>query len=261
MSIKIKKILKSVISVLILILSSFCGLAFADEIIVQEKYNGATMESCRGIEGVRTTKKVVALTFDDGPHKKYTKEILEILKLNNIRATFFVIGKNAENNPGVLEEAYTNGNVIANHTYSHFFLTKLSDNGVENEMLMADKIIYGIIGVHPALFRPPYGACSVRSTAIVGRLGFATISWDDMTDDYNVSQTTPEKIANSIIKYAHPGAIIGFHDGGGNREKTVKALPVVIEALRSKGYKFLTIPELLNIKAYADQKLVTTEKA
>ncbi|EKE01312.1 MAG: polysaccharide deacetylase [uncultured bacterium] len=217
---------------------------------VKEK-TGRAMKICQGIEQAKTAKKVVALTFDDGPHPKHTREILEILKQHDIRATFFVIGKNAQRHPDVIKEADTDGNIISNHSYSHFYLTTLSSDDIETELQKTNNLIYKTIQKYPTFFRPPYGACSDKSTQIVDRLGFTTITWNVMTDDYSSRQTS-ERIAAYVIKHAKPGAIIGLHDGGGNREKTVGALPIIIKALKDEGYKFLTIPELLNIKAYRD---------
>lgn len=208
------------------------------------------MQICRGINGIKTNKKVVALTFDDGPHKKYTNEILEVLKQHNIKATFFVIGKNAENYPDVVKNIYLNGNDIGNHTYSHFYLTKLSNKDIEKEITSCNKIIQNIIYEDPLFFRPPYGACSARTSGIIEQLNITPIGWSDMTDDYNVNNTTHEKIADELIKYVRPGAIIGMHDGGGNREKTVLALPIIIQTLKAKGYKFLTVSELVGIDTY-----------
>lgn len=208
------------------------------------------MKICRGIERAKTTKKIVALTFDDGPHQKYTKEILEILKQNNIRATFFVIGKNAQRYPDIITAAYKNGNIIGNHSYSHFYLTNLTDDEIKFELSRTSQLVHTIIKEYPILFRPPYGACSYRSARITQQLDFVTIVWNDMTNDYDVKQTTHEKIAADIIKNAKPGSIIGLHDGGGNREKTVAALPIIINALKIAGYEFLTLPELLDIQAY-----------
>lgn len=208
------------------------------------------MKVCRGIERAKTSKKVVALTFDDGPHQKYTEAILDILQRNNIRATFFVIGKNAQRYPQIIAKIYKNGNVIGNHSYSHFYLTKLTAEEVVAELTKTSELVSAVIKEYPILFRPPYGVCSVRSAEITRQLGFITIVWDDMANDYEVNHTTPEMIAADVIKLAKPGSIIGLHDGGGNRKKTVMALPIIINTLRAAGYEFLTLSEMLNIKAY-----------
>ncbi|MBU0744216.1 MAG: polysaccharide deacetylase family protein [Gammaproteobacteria bacterium] len=215
----------------------------------QKKYL-ASMLACRGIRKAHTTKKVVALTFDDGPSKKYTSEIFEILRINNIKATFFVVGKNAAEYPKVIKEAYQDGNIIGNHTYSHSNLSRLDGEDIDFELSKNSNIIHKLIGVYPTFFRPPYGICSDKSRRVAKNLGLKTIMWNDMVDDYHVNRTTPEKIASEIIELVTPGAIIGLHDGGGNRGKTVAALPIIIASLKNQGYLFLSLSELLDIPAY-----------
>jgi peptidoglycan-N-acetylglucosamine deacetylase len=252
---------------LLLLLCGFCNLAFANiysysapDNVVQgsvfrsfkqpeiKKYQTAKKY---GIIGqIKTRKKIIALTFDDGPDPKYTGEILEILKQHNIHATFFVMGRHVELYPEMVKTTYKNGNVIGNHTYSHPYLTNLSDDRIESELVGTSKLIDHIIGKYPILFRPPYGAHPLKSTDIVNKLGFITITWNDTTNDYDEAQTTPAKIVNAVIKLAKPGAIILLHDGGGKREKTVKALPIIIETLKNEGYEFRTIPEMLKIDGY-----------
>ena len=235
------KILQSFLLVGIL---AICVLAFG----MSQEY--AAVKVCRGIERAKTAKKVLALTFDDGPHQKYTEAILDILQNNGIRATFFVIGKNAQRYPQIIAKIYKGGNVIGNHSYSHFYLTKLTDEKVRAELTKTSELVNAVIKKYPILFRPPYGICSARSAEITRQLGFVTIVWNDTTNDYEVEQTTPEKIAADIIKLAKPGSIIGLHDGGGNRQKTVAALPIIINTLKTAGYEFLTLPEMLNVEAY-----------
>lgn len=225
----------------------FCGLVFADN--DSSKNNSVVTRACRNTGKLETTRKIVALTFDDGPHEKYTGEILDILQQNNVKATFFVVGKNAKRYPNIIKKIYMSGHVIANHTYSHNDLTMLSDDEIETEITMASRVVYKIIDEYPMLFRPPYGACSTKTAKVVCGLGFRTIAWSDVANDYDI-KITYEKIANNIIDNVQPGAIIVLHDGGGKREKTVKALSIIINALRDKGYEFLTIPELLGIEAY-----------
>jgi peptidoglycan/xylan/chitin deacetylase (PgdA/CDA1 family) len=203
---------------------------------------------------VKTRKRIIALTFDDGPHEKCTEEILEILKQNEIHATFFVIGRNLQAHPEIVKEAYKNGNVIGNHSFSHSRFTTLSEKEIVDELLKTNELIYNTIGVYPLLFRYPYGGCSDKSREVVDSLGFTTIAWCDATNDYDADKTTSEKIAEDIIKLAKPGAIIILHDGGGDREKTVQALPIIIKALKEKGYRFLTLPELLKVEAYRKPK-------
>lgn len=218
----------------------------------QEPYFTIT-KTHRGIEKIKTKHKVVALTFDDGP-SRYTPEILEILRSNGIKGTFFFIGQNMEYYPAIVKQTYLDGNIIANHTYSHPWLTKRSNEQIDNELITTNKIIYDIIGECAVLFRPPYGACSARTAKAIDDLGFTSIGWSDMANEFDVNNTTAEKIASELIRYARPGGIIGLHDGGGNRAKSVKALVIVINRLTDMGYEFVTIPELLDIEGYIPKK-------
>jgi Predicted xylanase/chitin deacetylase len=208
------------------------------------------IKACRGINKASTAKKMVALTFDDGPSSEYTRDILRVLKKNNIRGTFFVIGKNVLEYPQVLKEIHLAGHVIGNHTYSHYNLANLAKEEVEAELTKAGKLVNKLIGKRPILYRPPYGSCSVASYQVASELSLKTIMWSAMTDDYLVEQTSPEKIAGEIISMVTPGAIIGLHDGGGNRAKTVKALEIIIEKLNQQGYVFVTVSELLDFPEY-----------
>ena len=208
------------------------------------------MTTCGGFNSAHTTKKVVALTFDDGPSKKYTEQVTKVLELNGIRGTFFFIGRNVGEYPQIAREAYKKGHIIGNHTYSHYHLNRLTGESIEYELTKSAEEIKKAIGVYPLLFRPPYGACSAGSVRVARNLGYKTIMWNAMVDDYHVDRTTPEKIASKLLNLVRPGGIIGMHDGGGNREKTVAALQMLISILKNEGYEFVTIPELLGVQAY-----------
>lgn len=237
-------------------------LAWADEITVintqpttlitpigNQNYTSKLTQSCKGINHLQTKRKIVALTFDDGPHKIYTKQVLQILKKHNIKATFFLIGVNIDGNENIVRKMAEEGHVVANHSYAHYHLPTMSADEIKRSLITTSKSIANIIGEYPILFRPPYGACSRQSVKTIKDLGYKTIMWNDMVDDYNPNTTT-QKITMGIINLAKPGAIIGMHDGGGNREKTVATLPIIIKTLKSQGYEFLTIPELLGIDPY-----------
>jgi peptidoglycan/xylan/chitin deacetylase (PgdA/CDA1 family) len=236
----------------------FANTSFVSVIDPLHKENSSKYHliTCKGTSSIHTTRRIIALTFDDGPSMKHTKQVLGVLKLNNIKGTFFFIGKNARKYQKIVREAYNNGHVIGNHSYSHYHLNRLNGEDIENELTKTSELIEKIIGVYPLLFRPPYGACSLESVRVARNLHFKTIMWSAMVDDYHVDRTTSEKIASQILGLVHPGAIIGLHDGGGNREKTVEALQIIIKALQNEGYEFVTIPELLGINPY-DERLVS----
>lgn len=198
----------------------------------------------------KSEKKNIALTFDDGPNGKYTEQVLDILKKNNIKVTFFVCGDSTALDPDLVKEEYDMGNEIGNHTFSHPNLAKLSDTEVKKELTKANDEIYKAINKYPVLFRPPYGSSSARVNQILSQLGFKKITWDYMVDDYDIGKTTADKIASQVISHAHSGAIIDMHDGGGNREKTIAALPIIIAELKKQNYDFVTVSAIVKIDPY-----------
>lgn len=202
----------------------------------------------------QTKEKIIALTFDDGPNEPYTSQILDILNSNGIKATFFEVGQNAQFYPEITQKLFNSGQVIANHSYSHPYWMML-DNQIkaDSEIDQAQTIIDSIIGKIPHLFRPPHGFKSPNLLQVAKKDNLAVIEWSDMTKDYD--NIPSEKIAQNILAKAKPGGIIVLHDGaenhhGADRSHTVEALPVIIEKLKSQGYKFVTVPELLGIPAY-----------
>lgn len=197
-----------------------------------------------------TSQKLVALTFDDGPHKKYTQEILDILQKYNAKATFFVMGGNAKLYPDLIKKEYAAGHEVANHSFTHPNIAHMSDTAIQKELMKCSDTINKIIHVYPIVFRPPFGATSKHANEVINNMGFKVITWSYMINDYDVSKMTSDIISSSVIKNTRPGAIIVMHDGNGNREKTVTALAIILKNLSDKGYKFVTVAELLNIPPY-----------
>lgn len=192
--------------------------------------------------------KMIALTFNGGP-SEYTAAILDILEYKGINATFFVVGKSINAYSEVVRRAFGDGNAIGNHTYSHPNLTTLGAKAIEVELLKTSELIYKTIYVHPLLFCPPFGACSAACKKVTSNLKFKKIIWDYAATDY-VKGSTPQIIARNVISNAAPGAIVALHDGGGSGENTVRALPIIIDALNKAGYRFVTVDVLLGVKAY-----------
>lgn len=203
------------------------------------------MGKCHGIHEISTNKKVIALTFDDGPAEKHTKEILSILDKYKIKATFFLVGKNAMMHPNLVKDIFNNQHALGNHSFSHIrFSTVESREKIQSELDNTNAIIYQLTGIAPKLFRPPYGVCSEMSTEIAVKSGYKTILW---SDDYDINKTGVAHIIKDVVGLAHPGGIILLHDG---HEDIVKALPIILQKLQAEGYTFLTVPELLNINQH-----------
>jgi peptidoglycan-N-acetylglucosamine deacetylase len=210
-------------------------------------------------------EKAVALTFDDGPNEPYTSQILDILKENNIQATFFVIGKNVELYPDIARRILAEGNVLGNHSYSHDANHALSEFGAR-DMERAETVIYDITGVQPHLYRPPHGKKSPWELTSLKRNQIIEVNWSVTANDqhkYAFFGTPAAKdFATAIVHNIHPGSIILVHDGYGlnhvsakaDKSLTVEALPLIIQQLKDAGYSFVTVPVLLGVPAYNETK-------
>lgn len=184
-------------------------------------------------------KKVVALTFDDGP-SKYTKKILDILKKEEACATFFIVGNKALFYKEELQRMLKEGSEIGNHSYSHKWLNRLSENEFKEEINKTQKVIEDITGFTPKIFRPTYGGYSDKLKTYTD-LNF--ILWNVDSEDWKVKNTN--KILNNIFKSVKDESIILMHD---NHEYSVKALKEIIDNLKNDGYQFVTVSELLEIQ-------------
>lgn len=196
-----------------------------------------------------SAQKKIALTFDDGPQDAYTPQILDILKEYQVRATFFLIGKNVEVFPALAKRIVQEGHVIGNHTYTHSDLRLQTKNQIKQQMKKTEKAILDATDVKPYLFRPPYGTDNNLVLLEAESLGYVIIKWS--VSGLNGRHDAPsEKIVKRVVDNTQNGSIILLHDGNRLSNKTdrsqiVKALPIIIETLKEKGYQFVTIEELL----------------
>lgn len=196
-----------------------------------------------------SNKKLAALTFDDGPDVHYTTEILKILKQHGIKATFFIVGSRAEAHPEMVKRIHEEGHAIGNHTWDHPNLKKISMTQIKSEVDRTDRLLTSLIGYKPHIFRPPYGIANASDIKELGRLGYKVIDWSVDTRDW--AGTSPDRIIEYVHKEATPGAIVLEHCAGGRHEKldnTIEALPRIISYFKERGYRFVTIPELLHIR-------------
>lgn len=219
---------------------------------VPARFRGATIAEAK----LSPNKKVIALTFDDGPSAVSTVQVLDILKKNNIKSTFFVIGKNLKLYPELGMRIVTEGHVIANHTWSHTYHF-MNPQVAAYEIDSTSNLIFQTTGVKTTLFRPPGGMMNNGVVAYARNQKYAIIMWSADSVDY--SRPPVPKLIRNITQEAKPGGIVLMHDGGGNRSHTIQALPQVIEHFKKQGYSFVTIPELLELQE-KDQKLMTAKK-
>jgi peptidoglycan/xylan/chitin deacetylase (PgdA/CDA1 family) len=185
-------------------------------------------------------KKVVALTFDDGP-STYTPAFLDVLRQKGVKGTFFMIGQQVAPNASVVRRMLAEGHELADHTWSH---PNVSAGGAfaSSQISSTANAIHAASGFKPCAFRAPGGAVSSGLTNVARGLGFTTVQWDVDPQDWRIPGT--DAIYSRIVGAAHSGSIILMHDGGGNRSQTLAALPRVIDTLRARGYGFVTIDEL-----------------
>ncbi len=185
----------------------------------------------------------IALTFDDGPHPYLTPKILDILDEYGIKATFFVIGINAERYPDALCETIKRGHEVGNHTYTHPRVSRLEPYKLKSEMEKCESAIYGLADYSPKLFRPPEGLIDYAVRSASEELDYQVILWDIDTMDW--ARTPAEQIAEKVINEISSGAIILMHDYIGKRSPTPEALRLFIPVLIEKGYKFVSVSELI----------------
>jgi len=183
----------------------------------------------------------IAMTFDDGPSPETTPRLLEILKQRNIKATFFMIGQNAEHNPEIVKRILADGHEIGNHSWTHPQLAKLSDDRVTEEITKTQNAIRDASGYTPTLLRPPYGSITARQKDwIENRLGLSVILWS--VDPFDWKRPGASVIRQRILAGATPGAIVLSHD---IHKQTVDAMPATLDALAAKGFKFVTVSQLI----------------
>jgi peptidoglycan/xylan/chitin deacetylase (PgdA/CDA1 family) len=199
--------------------------------------------------------RAIALTFDDGPNEPYTSQVLDILARERVPATFFLVGHNVELYPETARRILRDGHVIGNHLDVHDANHSLSTSG-QQELDRAQARINSITGVRPALYRPPHGRKTPWELGYAAARGFQAVNWSITTNEKG--ETDAAAVAGRIVEQARPGGIILMHDGYGiyhdvpwaDKSLTPRALPLIIQALRDQGYKFLTVPDLLGLPAY-----------
>lgn len=191
-------------------------------------------------------KKVIALTFDDGPWRGQSAAILKILLANHVRATFFEIGRQARAHPAWSRMLAKAGMLIGNHSETHpLNAKKLSAAKISWQITQAETDITAASGTRPLLFRPPGGTVVPAMKPVLAKLGMRLVQWDIDTNDWKRPPTT--SIINTVLKHARNGAVVLMHDGGGDRRHTIAALPVILRALKAEGYTLVTLDQLKSL--------------
>ncbi|NJR14687.1 MAG: polysaccharide deacetylase family protein [Calothrix sp. CSU_2_0] len=220
---------------------------------IPKSFQGATIMEAK----LSPSEKVIALTFDDGPWPQSTSKVLDILKKNNIKGTFFVVGQMLQEHPDMGKRVVAEGHVIANHTWHHWY-HYMNPQASAFEVDNTSNLIYKVTGVKTSLFRPPGGIKTNGPYAYAKNQKYANIMWSSDSVDY--SRPSVPKLISNVMREARPGGIVLMHDGGGNRSNTVQALPQIISNFRKQGYRFVTIPELLELQDKQSQKVAANKK-
>ena len=228
-----------------------------------EKTPAAAKESAITFNSVHVDGPYIAMTFDDGPSAALTPKLLDLLAAHHIKATFFVIGENVAEHPEIVARAAREGHEIASHSWSHPNFAKMSQESVRSQLQRTDDAIKSATGKSPTLMRPPYGSITEREKRwIHDEFRYDIILWD--VDPLDWKRPGPAVVRNRILKETRPGSIVLSHD---IHPGTIEAMPSTFDELEAKGFKFVTVSELIDMatpvtphpKAEAAQK--TSAKA
>lgn len=193
---------------------------------------------------VVTAAPYIALTFDDGPHPKNTPRLLDMLRERNIKATFYVVGTNVKLYPSIVRRIVAEGHEIGNHTRTHPNLSKMSSAAVRDQLDTSRDAIVATCGVKPRTMRPPYGALtSSQRSWIHSEYGYPTILWD--VDPKDWKKPGHSVVTSRILEGTRNGSIVLAHD---LHKETIDAMPATLNGLLQKGFKFVTVSQLLSLK-------------
>lgn len=205
--------------------------------------SGGILEMDDTYTRIKTSKKVIAITFDDGPHPQNTPRLLDMLKERGVKATFFVVGNMVKYNPQMLRRMIAEGHEIGNHTVTHGTLSRMNDAGLKSELTRAHQQILAATGVPPRCMRPPGGAIKKAQKQLMLReFGYPTILWSCDPKDWQ--RPGVDVVAQRLIDGAYPGGILLAHD---LHKPTVDAMPRTLDTLLRQGYEFVTISELISM--------------
>lgn len=211
----------------------FLFLVFLALVLMMQFSEGEDKETI----GIGTLKPRIAMTFDDGPHPIYTSRLLDGLKERNVKATFFVIGKQIEGNEEIIERMYKEGHLIGNHTYNHVSLSGLNDEQACEELLKTCRVLHRITGNYTEFIRPPFGEWDERLDCKVNMI---PVLWD--VDPRDWRSTNVSKVVNKVVTDVKENDIILLHD---YYDTSVQAALEIVDALQEEGYEFVTVDQLI----------------
>ncbi len=195
----------------------------------------------------------IAMTFDDGPHPQNTPRLLDILRARNVKATFYVIGRSVDLYPQIVRRTVAEGHEMGNHSYTHRLLSKLGDSELRQEMVRCHEAVGRAAGVRMRTMRPPYGGLLQRQRELVhAEFGYPTILW--AVDPLDWKRPGPSVVTSRILSGTNAGSIVLAHD---LHAQTVDAMPATIDGLLRRGFKFVTVSQLLAMKTETATAQVT----
>ena len=198
--------------------------------------------------GLGRGSRQLALTYDDGPNDPHTQRLLEVLARHNVQATFFLIGRYAQQRPDIVRELVKSGHVVGNHTFTHPLLTFKSEQELRSQFENCERALTDAVGEHSKLFRPPFGGRRPGVLRLARQMRLEPIMWNVTGYDWNA--TSAEQVERKVVNQVRGGNVILLHDGGhldfgANRSFTVTATDRLISRYKSEGYEFVTIPEMM----------------
>ena len=214
------------------------------------KYSKSTTHQLFGeiVDRVETTDKVVALTFDDGPTRAFTQRILEILEDEEITATFFLVGNALEKNPEEARLIAQAGHEIGNHSFSHQRMVFKSPSFIANELERTDQLIRQSGYTGPIHFRPPYGKKLFNLPRYLDSRGIVSFTWDVAPESYGADMNEADPVVDRVLEQVQPGSIVLMHVMFKSRESSMAATPRIIRGLKERGYRFVTVSEMLKYR-------------
>ena len=228
-----KRSILKIVSILYIISACSCLTSFTQ----------TTADHCQVYTMGNTEEHKIALTFDDGPHSEKTPLILDVLRDNNVKATFFIVGENVSGNEGIVERIISEGHEIGNHTFRHKYLFKVDRRVMELEIDLCDDEIFNYSEYSATLFRPPGGIYNDVLSSVCNERGYDMVLWSIDTRDW--AGTSAEDIEKEIMSNVEDGSIILMHDYVCGESYTAEALKSVIPKLKELGYSFVTVSELI----------------
>lgn len=195
----------------------------------------------------KTDKKEIAISFDDGPAENFTPQILETLRINNVKAVFFCIGNRIEGNEEIFKRLQEEDHIIGNHSYTHhFFFDLFSSKKMLNELKMTDRITEKLTGLKLKLFRPPYGVINPNLRKAIQEGDYIPVGWNVRSMDTTINDE--KKLLSKVMRSLKPGAVYLFHD---TCQSTLSMLPEFIKGVRENGYEIVRLDKMLALKPYA----------